>query len=31
VLHTSPYIREWILRERDRPEASTHKRRKGRN
>ena len=30
VLHTSPYIREWILRERERPEARTHKRRKGR-
>jgi hypothetical protein len=28
VLHTSPYIREWILRERDRPKARTHKRNK---
>ncbi len=29
VLHCSPYIREWMLRERGRPKARTHKRKKG--
>jgi len=28
VLHCSPYIREWMLRERGRPKARTHKRNK---
>src|SRR6267378_4222443 len=28
VLHCSPYIREWILRERGRPKGRTHKRKK---
>jgi len=28
VLHCSPYIREWMLRERGRPKARTHKRKK---
>jgi hypothetical protein len=28
VLHSSPYIREWILRERGRSKAGTHKRKK---
>ena len=28
VLHCSPYIREWMLRERGRPKAPTHKRKK---
>src|SRR6202140_4424859 len=28
VLHCSPYIREWMLRERGRPKAPTHKRNK---
>jgi len=28
VLHCSPYIREWMLRERSRPKARTHKRKK---
>jgi hypothetical protein len=30
VLHCSPYIREWMLRERTRPEAPARKRNKGR-
>src|SRR6516225_244122 len=30
VLHCSPYIREWMLRERSRPEARARKRKKGR-
>jgi hypothetical protein len=29
VLHCSPYIRKWMLRERSRPEARTEKRREG--
>src|ERR1700686_750422 len=29
VLHCSPYIREWMLRERGRPKAPTKKRNKG--
>ena len=28
VLHSSPYIRKWILRERGRSKAGTHKRKK---
>ncbi len=28
VLHCSPYIREWMSRERSRPKARTHKRKK---
>src|SRR6267378_4148750 len=28
VLHCSPYIREWMLQERGRPKARTHKRKK---
>jgi hypothetical protein len=28
VLHCAPYIREWMLRERSRPKARTHKRKK---
>jgi hypothetical protein len=28
VLHRSPYIREWMLRERSRPEARVQKRKK---
>ncbi len=28
VLHCSPYIREWMSRERGRPKARTHKRKK---
>jgi flagellar biogenesis protein FliO len=28
VLHCSPYIREWMLRERSRPEARTQERKK---
>jgi len=28
ALHCSPYIREWMLRERGRPKAPTHKRKK---
>jgi hypothetical protein len=28
VLHCSPYIREWMFRERGRPKARTHKRKK---
>ena len=31
VLHCSPYIREWMLRERSRPEARAQKRKKGRD
>jgi hypothetical protein len=31
VLHSSPYIREWILRERDRPNSRANKRKKDRN
>ena len=30
VLHCSPYISEWMLRERSRPEAQARKRKKGR-
>ena len=30
VLHCSPYISEWMLRERSRPEARARKRKKGR-
>ncbi len=30
VLHCSPYIREWMSRERGRPKARTHKRKKER-
>lgn len=30
VLRCSPYIREWMLRERSRPEARARKRKKGR-
>jgi hypothetical protein len=30
VLHCSPYIREWMLRERSRSEARARKRQKGR-
>jgi hypothetical protein len=30
VLHCSPYISEWMLRERSRPEARSRKRKKGR-
>jgi hypothetical protein len=30
VVHCSPYIREWMLRERSRPEARARKRKKGR-
>jgi len=30
VLHCSPYISEWMLRERSRPEARGRKRKKGR-
>jgi len=29
VLHCSPYIRKWMLRERSRPEARIEKRKKG--
>jgi hypothetical protein len=29
VLHCSPYIREWMFRERGRPEARIHGRKKG--
>jgi hypothetical protein len=29
ALHCSPYIREWMLRERSQPKGSTHKRNKG--
>jgi hypothetical protein len=28
VLHCSPYIREWMSRERGRPRTRTHKRKK---
>jgi len=28
ALHCSPYIREWMFRERDRPKARTNKRKK---
>src|SRR6266852_2257019 len=28
VMHCSPYIREWMSRERGRPKARTHKRKK---
>jgi hypothetical protein len=28
VLHCSPYIREWMSRERSRPKARTHRRKK---
>jgi len=28
VLHCSPYIREWMSRERSRPKARAHKRKK---
>lgn len=30
VLHCSPYIREWMLREQSRPEGQARKRKKGR-
>jgi hypothetical protein len=30
LLHCSPYISEWMLRERSRPEARARKRKKGR-
>jgi aryl-alcohol dehydrogenase-like predicted oxidoreductase len=30
VLHCSPYISEWMLQERSRPEAGARKRKKGR-
>jgi len=29
ILHCSPYIREWMLREQGRPQARTNKRKKG--